>query len=51
VLVRFDFLHSSFNPDRVDEVVADFKDEVGNFKREILEEKNWNDILKRLDNI
>jgi hypothetical protein len=51
VLVRIDFLHSSFNPERVDEVVAEFKDEAGNFKREILEEKNWNDILKRLDNI
>lgn len=51
VLVRIDFLYATFNPKKVDEVVAEFKDESGNFKSEILEEKNWNAILKSLDNI
>ena len=51
VLVRIDFLYATFNPKKVDEVVAEFKDESGNFKSEILEEKNWNVILKSLDNI
>ena len=51
VLVRIDFLYATFNPKKVDEVLAEFKDESGNFKSEILEEKNWNVILKSLDNI
>jgi len=51
VMVRIDFLHSSFNPEVVNEVVSEFKDEEGNFRKEILEEKNWNSILERLGNI
>lgn len=51
VLVRIDFLHSNFNPEKVDSLVSQFKDESGNFRKEILEEKNWNAILQSLDNI
>lgn len=51
IMVRIDFLYSSFDPEAVDQVVSEFKDGSGNFKREILEEKNWNAILEKLDNI
>jgi len=51
IMVRIDFLYSSFDSEAVDQVVSEFKDGSGNFKREILEEKNWNAILEKLDNI
>lgn len=51
ILVRIDFLYSNFGQETVDHVVSEFKDDSGNFRSEILQEKNWNAILQRLSNI
>jgi hypothetical protein len=51
IMVRIDFLYTNFNQETVDSVVAEFKDESGNFRKEILEDGNWNAILEKLDNI